>query len=57
VSKASIRPKCPTSTPPGSWPLRGEILALAVYVTSPLYSDAERVVLEYAESMTITGRP
>jgi len=57
VSKASIRPKCPTSTPPGSWPLRGEILALAVYATSPLYSDAERVVLEYAESMTITGRP
>jgi alkylhydroperoxidase family enzyme len=24
--------------------------------TSPLYSDAERVALEYAEAMTITGQ-
>jgi alkylhydroperoxidase family enzyme len=33
-----------------------KILALAEYATSPLYSEAERVVLEYADCMTITGR-
>ena len=33
-----------------------KILALAEYATSPLYSEVERVTLEYAESMTITGR-
>jgi hypothetical protein len=33
-----------------------KILALADYATSPLYSEAERVTLEYADSMTITGR-
>jgi alkylhydroperoxidase family enzyme len=30
--------------------------ALPSYATSPLYDDAERVTLEYADSMTITGR-
>ena len=33
-----------------------KIEALASYATSPLYDDAERVTLEYADSMTITGR-
>ena len=33
-----------------------KILALPQYATSPLYSEAERVVLEYADGMTITGR-
>jgi alkylhydroperoxidase family enzyme len=33
-----------------------KILALADYATSPLYSDAERAALEYAEIITITGR-
>lgn len=32
-----------------------KILALADYATSPLYSEVERVTLEYADSMTITG--
>ncbi|HKP86704.1 MAG TPA: hypothetical protein VJZ26_11440 [Blastocatellia bacterium] len=26
------------------------------YATSPLYGEAERIALEYADSMTITGR-
>jgi len=33
-----------------------KILALADYATSPLYTDAERIALLYADSMTITGR-
>ena len=33
-----------------------KILALADYATSPLYSEAERLSLEYADGMTITGR-
>lgn len=33
-----------------------KILALSEYATSPLYSEAERVALEYADAMTITGR-
>lgn len=33
-----------------------KILALADYATSPLYSEVERVTLEYADCMTITGR-
>ncbi|HKZ04539.1 MAG TPA: hypothetical protein VJU81_03640 [Methylomirabilota bacterium] len=33
-----------------------KILALAEYATSPLYTAAERVALEYADAMTITGR-
>ncbi len=33
-----------------------KILALPDYATSPLYSEAERVALEYADCMTITGR-
>ena len=33
-----------------------KIEALAEYADSPLYDDAERVALEYAEAMTITGR-
>jgi alkylhydroperoxidase family enzyme len=33
-----------------------KILALADYATSPLYSEVERITLEYADSMTITGR-
>ena len=33
-----------------------KIEALADYATSPLYTDAERVALEYADSMTVTGR-
>ena len=35
---------------------REKIEALADYATSPLYSAAERVALEYADAMTITGR-
>jgi alkylhydroperoxidase family enzyme len=30
--------------------------ALADYATSPLYTETERLVLEYADAMTITGR-
>jgi alkylhydroperoxidase family enzyme len=33
-----------------------KILALADYATSPLYDDAERAALEYADCMTISGR-
>ncbi len=33
-----------------------KIEALAEYATSKLYSEQERVALEYADSMTITGR-
>lgn len=33
-----------------------KILALAEYATSPLYNEAERVALEYADAMTITER-
>ena len=33
-----------------------KILALADYATSSLYSEVERVTLEYADAMTITGR-
>jgi alkylhydroperoxidase family enzyme len=33
-----------------------KVLALPDYATSPLYSELERVTLEYADSMTITGR-
>ena len=33
-----------------------KIRALAEYETSPLYSEAERLALEYADSMTITDR-
>jgi alkylhydroperoxidase family enzyme len=33
-----------------------KIFALAEYATSPLYDAAERVALEYADAMTITGR-
>ena len=33
-----------------------KILALGDYATSPLYDEAERVALEYADAMTITGR-
>ncbi len=33
-----------------------KILALADYATSPLYTEAEKVALLYADSMTITGR-
>jgi alkylhydroperoxidase family enzyme len=32
-----------------------KLLALSEYATSPLYSDVERVTLEYADRMTITG--
>ncbi|MDQ2714238.1 MAG: hypothetical protein M3Z08_04960 [Chloroflexota bacterium] len=32
-----------------------KILALADYATSPLYNEVERVTLEYADSMTISG--
>ena len=31
-----------------------KILALADYATSPFYSDAERVALEYADAITLT---
>jgi len=33
-----------------------KIEALESYATSGLYNDVERVALEYADSMTITGR-
>ena len=33
-----------------------KIVALSEYATSPLFSEEERVTLEYADSMTITGR-
>jgi alkylhydroperoxidase family enzyme len=33
-----------------------KIAALAGYATSPLYSEAERVALEYADCMTFTER-
>ncbi|HET9918644.1 MAG TPA: hypothetical protein VFQ30_02290 [Ktedonobacteraceae bacterium] len=33
-----------------------KILALADYASSPLYDERERTALEYADSMTITGR-
>ena len=33
-----------------------KIEALPEYATSPLYTEAERVGLEYADSMTISGR-
>lgn len=32
-----------------------KIEALDLYATSPLYSEAERVALEYADCMTVTG--
>jgi alkylhydroperoxidase family enzyme len=35
---------------------REKIEALAEYATSPLYSEAERVALEYADCMTMTDR-
>lgn len=33
-----------------------KIEALAEYATSPLYTEGERLALEYADAMTITGR-
>lgn len=33
-----------------------KIMGLPDYAISPLYSEAERVALEYADCMTITGR-
>jgi alkylhydroperoxidase family enzyme len=33
-----------------------KLLALSEYASSPLFSDVERVSLEYADAMTITGR-
>lgn len=33
-----------------------KILALADYAASPLYSEAERIALEYADAITITNR-
>ena len=33
-----------------------KILALPHYATSPLYDDAERVALEYADAMTLSDR-
>lgn len=33
-----------------------KLLALADYATSPLFSALERLTLEYADSMTVTGR-
>jgi alkylhydroperoxidase family enzyme len=33
-----------------------KILALPDYDTSPLFGEAERVALEYADCMTISGR-
>ena len=35
---------------------REKIEALSDYAASPLYTEAERVALEYADAMTITGR-
>jgi alkylhydroperoxidase family enzyme len=33
-----------------------KLLALLDWESSPLFDDTERLVLEYADSMTITGR-
>jgi alkylhydroperoxidase family enzyme len=33
-----------------------KILALADYATSPLYTEAERAALEYADSITLSDR-
>ena len=33
-----------------------KILALPDYSTNPLYTEGERLALEYADAMTITGR-
>lgn len=33
-----------------------KILALGEYATSPLYGEAERVALEYADAITFTDR-
>ncbi|HEX8748446.1 MAG TPA: hypothetical protein VF717_14830 [Pyrinomonadaceae bacterium] len=33
-----------------------KLLALSDYTASPLFTDEERLVLEYADAMTITGR-
>lgn len=33
-----------------------KIEALADYATSPFYTERERLALEYADAMTITGR-
>jgi alkylhydroperoxidase family enzyme len=33
-----------------------KITALPEYARSPLFSEAERAALEYADSMTVTGR-
>lgn len=33
-----------------------KILALPAYASSPLYDERERTALEYADSMTISGR-
>lgn len=33
-----------------------KILALDDYAASPLYDEAERVALEYADCMTVSGR-
>lgn len=33
-----------------------KLLALNTYATSPLFDEVERTALEYADSMTITGR-
>jgi alkylhydroperoxidase family enzyme len=33
-----------------------KILALADYASSPLYDQAERVALEYADCITLSGR-
>jgi alkylhydroperoxidase family enzyme len=33
-----------------------KILALPEYATSPFYSEAERVALEYADAMTLSDR-
>jgi alkylhydroperoxidase family enzyme len=33
-----------------------KMLALAEYATSPLYNEAERVALEYADAITFTDR-
>lgn len=33
-----------------------KIMALPDYAVSPLYDEAERAALEYADRMTITGR-
>jgi alkylhydroperoxidase family enzyme len=33
-----------------------KILVVGDYASSPLYNEAERVALEYADAMTISGR-